>query len=185
MCTSNDSCNDYSLQSANTGIATISTANAQLTGAGAVNVFTAGGLGSIVKSITIDKKSVSSFFAPSLIQKYIEKEYEIRSFYLRGKFYSMAIFSQQNEITKTDYRKQTAKKNRRVPYALTKAVEEKLRKLMNMLNIDTGSIDLIKAKNGDMYFLEVNPSGIFNDLSYSCNYYIEQTIANILMDFKE
>jgi len=46
MCTSNDNCNDYSLQSANTGIATVSTANASLTGSGAVTIFTAGGIGS-------------------------------------------------------------------------------------------------------------------------------------------
>jgi hypothetical protein len=43
-------------------------------------------------------------FMPSFFQKYIEKKYEIRSFFLNGKFYSMAIFSQLNNKTKIDYR---------------------------------------------------------------------------------
>ncbi len=47
-------CQDYSLQTANTGIATINTANGNLDGTGAVTtIFTAGQLGAIVKSVTI------------------------------------------------------------------------------------------------------------------------------------
>lgn len=49
-----DNCNDYSLRTANTGIATISTANSNLNGTGTItDVFTAGQLGAIIKSVTI------------------------------------------------------------------------------------------------------------------------------------
>ena len=50
-------CNDYSLLIANTAITTISTANNNLDGTGSVAaVFTAGGKGSIIKTITIKAK---------------------------------------------------------------------------------------------------------------------------------
>jgi hypothetical protein len=46
-------CNDYSLQTASVNIASVSTANAALTGAGATTIFTAGENGAIIKSIRI------------------------------------------------------------------------------------------------------------------------------------
>src|SRR5690606_7615866 len=52
----------------------------------------------------ISKVEQVGIFLPSLFIKYINKKYEIRSFYMNGKFKSMAIFSQQNENTKTDFR---------------------------------------------------------------------------------
>src|SRR5436853_4980478 len=42
---------------------------------------------------------------PSLLQKQVEKKYELRIFYLDGSFYSMAIFSQRDEQTQIDFRK--------------------------------------------------------------------------------
>jgi len=47
------SCNDYSLQTANTGIAAISSANTSLTGASATTVLTAAASGTLVKSVII------------------------------------------------------------------------------------------------------------------------------------
>ena len=48
--------------------------------------------------------SLPDTFYPSLIQEEIEKVYEVRVFYLKGKCYAMAIFSQKNEKTQLDYR---------------------------------------------------------------------------------
>jgi hypothetical protein len=54
MCQSNNCCQDYSLLKANTGIATINTANPNLDGSGSTTtVLTAGLNGTIIKSITI------------------------------------------------------------------------------------------------------------------------------------
>ncbi|HCC30871.1 MAG TPA: hypothetical protein DEQ03_12605, partial [Marinilabiliales bacterium] len=55
----------------------------------------------------VDKQEINQleeYFYPSLFQKFIDKEFEIRSFYLEGNFYSMAIFSQNDERTKIDFR---------------------------------------------------------------------------------
>lgn len=120
-------------------------------------------------------------FQPSLFQKNINKQYEIRTFYFRGKCYSMAIFSQVDSQTEIDFRRYNLKKpNRMVPYQLTKEVENKIVSLMYDLELDTGSIDFILGKDNKLYFLEINPVGQFSFLSQNCNYNLEKIIAEYI-----
>ncbi|MBM6497958.1 hypothetical protein H9X54_001390 [Flavobacterium macrobrachii] len=120
-------------------------------------------------------------FFPSLLQEYIQKKYELRIFFLNDKLYSMAIFSQESEQTKIDYRNyQKEKPNRRVPYKLPIEIEEKLIFFMRKIELNSGSIDMIVTYSNEYYFLEVNPVGQFGALSYNCNYNIENLIADYL-----
>ncbi len=51
---------------------------------------------------------------------------------------------------------------------------------MKKLNLDTGSIDLIKDLSGNYYFLEVNPQGQFGGMKeYGLD--IEKNIAEYLI----
>ena len=50
------------------------------------------------------------------------------------------------------------------------------------LNLNTGSIDLIKTKNNDYFFLEVNPCGQYESLSFNCNYQLNKKIATWLIN---
>lgn len=121
---------------------------------------------------------IPNIFFPSLIQQEIEKEYEIRSFYINGKFYSSAIFSQADKQTAIDFRNYNYKKpNRLVPYKLPLEIEIKLDKLCKTCDINTGSFDLIFSKTGEYYFLEINQSGQFGMVSKPCNYNLEKIIA--------
>lgn len=131
---------------------------------------------SVLNSQLIDDLPIEIF--PCLAQKHIAKEFEIRVFYLNGMCYSAAIFSQQTEQTKVDLRKHSGKiANRIVPYKLPLEIEDKINKMMSILNFNIGVIDFIKSITGDYYFLEVNPSGQFNQISFSCNFFIEKKIA--------
>ena len=119
---------------------------------------------------------------PSLFQEKLEKEYEIRSFYLDGMFYSMAMFTQQKASTQVDFRRYSlSDPARTVPYQLPSEVEEKLRVLMKALGLDTGSIDLVRTTDGRYVFLEVNPVGQFGMVSYPCNYFLEKKMATALV----
>jgi ATP-GRASP peptide maturase of grasp-with-spasm system len=119
---------------------------------------------------------------PSLFQESIEKWYEVRCFYLDGKTYSMAIFSQEDRQTSVDFRRYNFERpNRSVAYQIPSKEAKKLHQLMTRLQLITGSIDLIRAKNGRYYFLEVNPVGQFGMVSRPCYYPIEQLIAQYLI----
>jgi ATP-GRASP peptide maturase of grasp-with-spasm system len=129
----------------------------------------------------LSKDMIAEFpenFKPCLFQKYIEKKFEIRSFYLNNKFYSMAIFSQSNKQTAVDFRAYDKDlPNRVVPYNLPIALEEKLRLFMQRFNLNTGSFDLIYSTENNYIFLELNPVGQFGMVSYPCNYFLEKQIA--------
>lgn len=128
----------------------------------------------------LDKLGVR--FAPSLVQSHIDKKYEIRSFLFEKKLYSMAIFSQKDNKTKTDFRQYNHDyPNRTVPFDIPKSIEDKLLKLAEKQCLNSCSFDLIYTNDNEFIFLEVNPIGQFGMVSYPCNYYLEKKIAKSLM----
>jgi ATP-GRASP peptide maturase of grasp-with-spasm system len=130
-------------------------------------------------------EKVGDKFGPSLFQNLIDKKYEIRAFLLSGKFYSMAIFSQNDPQTSIDFRRYNHQApNRTVPFNLPVDLEEKLLKLANHFNLRTGSFDLIKTTENHYVFLEINPGGQFGMVSYPCNYHLEKILALDLINFK-
>lgn len=131
----------------------------------------------LVTQADIDESS--DYFFPSLFQKNIEKEFEIRSFLFKKKFYSMAIFSQKDNKTSLDFRNYNHSfPNRLIPFKLPDKIATKLLKFAEITDLDTGSFDLIVTKKEkEFIFLEVNPYGQFGWLSKNCNYYLEKQIA--------
>lgn len=129
---------------------------------------------------TIVEEPENENLFPTFFQEKIEKDFEIRTFYLNGKCWSIAIFSQNDEQTKVDFRNYNyEKRNKNVRYNLPKEIEEKVHQLMQILDLNCGSLDFMKS--GDkFYFLEVNPIGQFGYLSKICNYSLEKEIAEHL-----
>ncbi|MDR2206930.1 MAG: grasp-with-spasm system ATP-grasp peptide maturase [Flavobacteriaceae bacterium] len=125
-------------------------------------------------------------FFPSLFQEKINKEYELRIFHLNGKNYSMAIFSQNDKQTQLDFRQYNYKNpNRFIPYTLPKDIDRKISVLMKNLGLNTGSLDMIKATDGEYYFLEINPSGQFRMTSLPCNYNLHYEVAQYLKSINQ
>jgi ATP-GRASP peptide maturase of grasp-with-spasm system len=123
------------------------------------------------------------YFPVTQFQEYVDKEFEVRSFFIDEREYSMAIFSQRNDKTKVDFRKYDKEHpNRRVPFRLPEKIRNQLIQFMREININTGSFDLIFSKKGEYVFLEVNPVGQFGMVSIPCNYYLEKKIAETLMN---
>ncbi|MGB3465058.1 MAG: hypothetical protein WBA74_07305, partial [Cyclobacteriaceae bacterium] len=116
----------------------------------------------------IEESNFAEF--PIFCQRQIDKDFEIRSFYLNGNFYSMAIFSQMDQSALIDFRSSHENKRiRKVPFQLSKKIEVQLTNLMRKIGLNTGSIDLIHSKCGTTYFLEVNPAGQIGMTSFPCN----------------
>lgn len=136
---------------------------------------------SVVSEDTLDNATWGGSF-PSLFQEKLKKKYEIRSFYLDGEFFSMAMFTQQKSSTQVDFRKYSWRDPARtVPYSLPSEIEESLRVLMDSLSLETGSIDMVRTVDGRYVFLEVNPVGQFGMVSQPCNYHLERRVAAALV----
>lgn len=122
-------------------------------------------------------------FAPIYAQEYIEKEFEIRIFFIEDRFFSMGIFSQQDKQTIVDYRNYNDEiPNRCVPINLPNNLTKQLLDFTQKVKLNTGSIDMIYSIDERYVFLEVNPMGQFDWLSKNCNYYIEESIAKEFME---
>lgn len=124
----------------------------------------------------IEVASLKDSFFPSLFQKEIAKNYEIRTFYLDEKCYSIAIISPSKKSDGIDMRDHY-QTNIFEPYKLPRQIELKLVQLMKKLDLTSGSIDLIKGNDGQYYFLEVNPVGQYDWVSVYGGYDLDQKIA--------
>jgi ATP-GRASP peptide maturase of grasp-with-spasm system len=129
----------------------------------------------------IDLDGIPDRFGISLFQEMIKKKVELRIYYLQGRFYGSAIFSQSNEQTKVDFKNYSnTRPNRVVPFELPGAVQQQLDALMQRLDINSGSIDMVLTPEGEYVFLEVNPVGQFEQVSVPCHYNLFKTIAETL-----
>lgn len=123
-------------------------------------------------------------FGLSMFQELIEKDFELRVLFFDNEVYATKILSQDNKNTELDYRRYDLDKmNRLVPYSLPSTLKVKLRKFMKEVDLNFGSIDLIKSISGDFYFLECNPEGQYGMVSLPCNYHLDYSIAKYLSNY--
>lgn len=131
-------------------------------------------------------RQLDDSFFPSLFMEYVDKIYECRAFIIDQEVYTMAIFSQEDSQTNIDHRKYNIDyPNRVTPYSLPSEIEKKILDLMNMLELKTGSIDLLRNRIGEYIFLEVNPIGQFLHTSIECNYNLDKIVAEYLIKIQK
>ncbi|MFD2568836.1 hypothetical protein [Pseudotenacibaculum haliotis] len=137
----------------------------------------------LIKQEHLDR--LDNMFSPILAQKYVEKIYEIRVFIFDSLYFSMAIFSQENQKTKIDYREYDAYlPNRCIPVNLPDEIKTQIDEFLKLSGINSGSIDIIVTPENEYVFLEINPQGQLDWVSKNCNYYIEKNIVDHLISKK-
>lgn len=138
---------------------------------------------SIVNKKKLKAENYTDFFFPSFFQQKLVKEYEIRSFYLCGEIFSIAIFSQNDAKTELDFRNYNEEiPNKNSRYQLPSNVEENIKCFMQDVGINCGSIDFVKTKDNNYYFLELNPVGQAGVVSRFGHYNLEKKIALKLIE---
>ena len=53
---------------------------------------------------------------------------------------------------------------------------------MRKLDLNSGSLDLVLDREGDLFFLEVNPVGQYDFISKQCNLQLDRIIAKHICD---
>jgi len=113
---------------------------------------------------------------PTLVQKKIDRNFEIRLFFFNKNIWAIATFEFSDDI---DVRNIIENNKKYHPYELPHEIKTKINKMAKLLNLNCGTVDLIKSDE-NFYFLEVNPLGQFHQVSYYGNYNIEKYIADLL-----
>lgn len=115
-------------------------------------------------------------YCPMIFQPYIEKDYELRIVYLDGAFFTGKINSSEHtdwRIAQGDYFWSA--------YELPENVKSGLTSMMKEMGLYIGAIDMIRGKDGNYYFLEVNPQGEWGMLQKELDFPIAERIADNLI----
>lgn len=97
---------------------------------------------------------------PMFFQEYVEKDYELRVTIVGKQIFPVKIDSQKNPLTMIDWRNPDLID--KIDYRQTelpKSINDLCFLLMRKLGLHYGAIDLVKNKNGQHVFLEINPNG--------------------------
>lgn len=115
-------------------------------------------------------------YCPMIFQPYIEKSYELRIVYVDGVFFTGKINNSENadwRIANSHYSWSA--------YELPEDICRNLTAMMREMGLCLGAIDMIRGKDGNYYFLEVNPQGEWGMLQKELNFPIAETIADYLI----
>ncbi|WP_281322746.1 MvdC/MvdD family ATP grasp protein [Flavobacterium aestivum] len=96
---------------------------------------------------------------PIFLQKYIEKDFEVRYTVVGNEHFVCKIDSQKSEIAKTDWRRYDLANTPHSIITPPDNIKAKIYILMKEFNLIYGALDFIVSKDGTWYFLEINPSG--------------------------
>lgn len=132
---------------------------------------------SIVPPSVVDRLEAFEL-TPAIFQEYIEKEYELRVTVVDGRFFSAKVNSQLDSETMVDWRRKNLKFE---PCSIPDELGLKCQAMLKRLNISFGAFDFIKARNGEYYFLEINPNGQWAWIEMDTGLMISEAIINFLL----
>lgn len=119
---------------------------------------------------------------PTLFQKYINKEYELRITALENKVIGIAIHSQDSEISKIDFRRYDFENVKYEVVDLPKNITKFCKDILTHYSLSFGEIDMIYTKNKEYVFLEINPNGQWLWLELKTSYNLTKDIAENLIN---
>lgn len=96
---------------------------------------------------------------PCLFQEHIEKEYEIRLTTVGNELFPIAIYSQDSEISRDDFRRYDFGKVRYKNVNIPEEITTKILSLTKQYKLHYAAIDLIYTPKDKYVFLELNPNG--------------------------
>lgn len=98
-------------------------------------------------------------FAPCLLQQYIPKKYEIRATVIGRQVMAVGLDTQQNELSRHDWRKANCSGVKYFGTTLPKSVEMLCYKFMDYYELEFSAFDFIVTPDDKCYFIENNPNG--------------------------
>lgn len=128
-----------------------------------------------LKGVDIKQSNLSD--APVFVQEYLSHKIDCRITYVMGQIFSVKILKDGIGVY-GDWRLQKDLIEY-VPFVLPSQEEQKIKKLMEALNLNFGGIDLV-IMNNDYYFIEVNPTGEWAWLEINAGFGISTAIAKAL-----
>jgi glutathione synthase/RimK-type ligase-like ATP-grasp enzyme len=113
-------------------------------------------------------------------QEHVDRELDIRVTVVGDRIYSCGIIIPPDNNHVTDWRTINVPLKYQ-PIKLPNNIEEKLFNFNQVLGVDFGAMDLLRAKNGEYYFLESNINGQWLWIQQLAGLPISDSIADLLI----
>lgn len=104
-----------------------------------------------------DQAAVES--APFIVQREIPKRCDVRATAVGRRVFAAEIDSQARAETAVDWRRGAASDLAHAPHELPASVEAACLCLLDRLGLRFGAVDLVLDRDGEYWFLEINPNG--------------------------
>ncbi len=122
-------------------------------------------------------------FCPGIFQEYCEKQYELRVCVFGDAVFPFAIDSQAVNGAELDWRRVLLPDKAVTETSLTTNEAAKCRMIVKELGLDYGVLDLIRNRDGELVFLEVNPDGQWLWLERQTGFDLSGPFAQFLAGF--
>ncbi|WP_431265784.1 MvdC/MvdD family ATP grasp protein [Roseateles chitinivorans] len=118
---------------------------------------------SFTAAIDLDRLPADEYIAacPAIYQREVVKHFEVRAFFCGNSVQSIALHSQDNKESASDWRTVDPALLSPHPIKMPNSVQNSCLRLMKSLGIVTGSFDFAVTKSGEWVFFEVNEQGQF------------------------
>lgn len=116
--------------------------------------------------------------APTMLQPYVEKAFELRCVVIGDETFCAKLDSQADEKSRIDWRGGDPAHE---VFTLPDDVEASIHRLMDAFELNFASLDMIVTPEGDYVFLELNPNGQWLWLEHELGLPLVATMADLLL----
>ncbi len=128
-----------------------------------------------------DDDLASIALCPAIFQQLIPKEVDLRVTVVGSSVFTVAIHSQETEETKVDWRRGSNPSLRHEIVTLPDEIAELCIEIVRLQGLRFGAIDLVRDKDGKIWFLECNPNGQWAWIENRTGLPISACIANEML----
>lgn len=118
---------------------------------------------------------------PILLQEYIEKTADIRVVCIGQKLFAVSIASQDNPLSRDDFRGVAPGLLRHTTHELPDSVARLIRAFVQHQNLQFSALDIVLSANGDYFFLENNPNGQWLWLEHCAGVPLTEAMLDLLL----
>jgi hypothetical protein len=119
--------------------------------------------------------------SPTIFQEYLDKDYELRAVIVGDEVITLKIDSQASTVDKVDWRAYDFDNVALSRYALPRSIADKLVTFAESVGMAFGSADLVRTRDGEYVFLELNRPGAWGFFSTVADLGIEQRLGELLI----
>ncbi len=119
---------------------------------------------------------------PVIVQPYVPKAFEVRVTVVGERVFAAEIHSQASNRARLDWRSYDLRATPYRVHHLPNEMAVRCRRLVEMLGLCYGAIDLIVAPDGRYVFLELNPNGQYLWIEEATGLPISDALCDLLLD---